>query len=289
MFKVLGKKIHDFLFGTKDKEKIETPTPIFSASTNLYNIFQTKETQQTEELEFPQDDPEFIKKCRADDENWGIINQVNTEKFERKLNFNDPLLIKVVNIEENQDSKIFISPKQLCQHFNLKPKQFYAWEKSENKLYNKKYKLEIISFPIDKEKYSIEKINYTKISDEEGKLDIHIIPKKGVQFIQTDFKVTPSGTFFDSGTRLAIRIKNLRKRKFISVAEKCPELIKEWDELNNGVSIDKVPHALKEKAFWICQHCGARYERRIDDRTRNPKPGCTKCIRRKNNNKNYEI
>lgn len=229
--------------------------------------------------EWPQDNPEFIKNsCYR--ENWGIIN--NFREIGEKYEFNQPLVLKVVNIEDLNDTHIFISPRQLSQHFSIKPKQFYAWESSEDKLFNGKYKMEIIPFPMDESKYIVEDIRMTKKSDSETNIDVKIIPKKGVEFIKVDFKVTPTGTEFSTGNKLQMRIENLRKKKFISIADNNPELIKEWDEINNGVSASKVPHALKENAFWNCQICGDKYEMRIDNRTRRSTPGCSKCAGKKN-------
>jgi hypothetical protein len=198
-----------------------------------------------------------------------------------KYGYDKPLVIKMTNIIDPNDVKIFISPKQFCETLNVKPKKLYACLDSESKIIDSKYKLEIISFPVDETKYATEDVQVTKVSDTEVQIDTKIIPKKGVKFIQTDFNVLPTGVEFSSGNKLQMRIKSMRKHKFVSIAEKCPELIKEWDELNNGVPADKVPHALKENAFWICQICGARYEMRIDNRTRRQSQGCKKCINKK--------
>lgn len=118
-------------------------------------------------------------------------------------------------------------------------------------------------------------------SEDVETIHVYVKPNCAVEFIDMNFKVLPTGTEFASDTKLANKVKNMRKRKFISIAEKTPELVKEWDELGNGISADKVPHALKAKAMWNCQFCGAKYERRIDNRTRRPEPGCTKCIIKK--------
>jgi len=238
-----------------------------------------KQEESKEEIEWLQDNPEFIKNS-FHEEMW-TIPQPHQKEAREKYGYDKPLVIKMTNMLNPNDFKIFVSVKQFCETLSVKPKKVYTSLETENKIFNSKYKLEIIPFPIDEERFTVKSINVTQVSDTEQKIDVNIIPIKATEFLNLDFKILPTGAEFSSGTHLEMRIKNMRKHKFISIADKCPQLVKEWDELNNGVPADKVPHALKESAFWICQLCGTRYERRIDNRTRRPEPCCTKCVTKK--------
>lgn len=258
---------------------METVIPIVNAVQEPATSTEIPEQKTPqEEFEWPQDKVDFINSfCR---ETW-TIPQPHQKDAREKYGYDKPLVIKVINMLNPGDFKIFISVKQLCETLSIKPKKVYSILESESRIFNSKYKLEIIPFPMDEEKFTVKSVNVTQVSDTEQKIDVNIIPKKAAEFLNLDFKVLPIETEFSSGTKLQMRVKNMRKHKFVSVADKCPQLVKEWDELNNGISADKVPHALKENAFWICQICGKHYERRIDNRTRRPEPGCTKCVSKK--------
>jgi len=192
--------------------------------------------------------------------------------------YNKPLVIKVTNLKDSRDIQIYISPKQFCEHFGVKPKQLYTCLNSKDKIINSNYKLEIIQFMESHPIYSVNlsevhSVDVTNSINEENNtnttvVNVKVFPKKGVEFINlTDMVITPTGVKFTE-----------EKRKFVSIAEKTPALVAEWDEIRNGVPASKVPHSIKKDAYWICQTCGTSYKRRVDNRTRRPEVGCTKCF-----------
>jgi len=68
-----------------------------------------------------------------------------------------------------------------------------------------------------------------------------------------------------------------------SLAEKNPELVKEWDyEFNGSLTPDKVKPGSDIKAGWICSICGKRYMATIGKRTGKNPTGCPECGIKKN-------
>ena len=67
------------------------------------------------------------------------------------------------------------------------------------------------------------------------------------------------------------------KRTFVSVAEKCPQLVGEWDsEANGDMTPENTPHASHKTVTWVCPDCGERYMAPVYWRTaRNSK--CPYC------------
>jgi len=104
-----------------------------------------------EEYEWPQDNPEFIKNSFYR-ETW-TIPQPHIKDAREKYGYDNPLVIKMVNMLDPKDFRIFVSPKQFCETLGVKPKKLYASLESESKVFNNKYKLEIISFPMAESKY----------------------------------------------------------------------------------------------------------------------------------------
>jgi len=100
-----------------------------------------------EDFEWPQDNSEF-KKTSVYQEIW-TVPQLHLKDGREKYGYDNPLVIKMVSIFDPKNFKIFVSPKQFCEILRVKPKKLYANLESENKIFNNKYKLEIISFPID--------------------------------------------------------------------------------------------------------------------------------------------
>jgi hypothetical protein len=290
-FKIIRKKFLELLFGKKEK----TPSTSFITTAITQNSPSISVSENTLELSLQNKEEYKVEPQKKDEVPKLTVKNIDKELLTingpphppsgfEKYGYNKPLIIKLTNIKNPDEVKIFISVKQICESLGIKPKKIYACLASKENIFNNKYKLEIISFPICGEINKIKIVDTYETNVEMGTtktIDIFIEPKKAIQFIDLDFKVLPTGMEFSSGTNLQMKIKNMRKHKFVSIADKTPNLIKEWDELNNGISADKVPHALKEKAFWICPLCGSRYERRIDNRTRRAESGCTKCIKKK--------
>ena len=73
--------------------------------------------------------------------------------------------------------------------------------------------------------------------------------------------------------------KTLRRKG--SLGNKFPELIKEWNFLNNEIDPYKVATKSRLKANWICGKCQHQWKSRIDHRTFS-KSGCPKCGIKKN-------
>lgn len=228
--------LSSLLFGKQKTpaEKTRTPfsVPTDSIAQAIVENKQASDEQMWEELE-------NNKNAVVYSETF-IIRPAYKPTLLEKYGYDTPMIIKMENLLDPKDKKMFVSPKDFCETLGIKPKKLYNVLESENKIFNGKYKLNIISFPID--------------------------------------NTSNAKTALDSETKLKIRVDNMKKRKFVSIKDKTPLLVKEWDEVTNGISADKVPHAIKENASWICPYCGVRYERRIDDRTRRPEPGCTKCF-----------
>ena len=205
-----------------------------------------------------------------------------------KYDYNKPMVVKVTNIKNPQDTQIFISAKQFCEHFGTKQKKLYICLNSKDKILNGNCKLEIIPFMESSKKTNfsvsdIESVKVKKVSSKNIAFDIKIKPKTGIQFIDLDFTVLPTGMEFNDKKNGSCPIitKNPftdKKRKFVSIAEKNPELVAEWDVLRNGVAASEVPCSIKKEAYWLCQKCGTSYKRRVDNRVRRPELGCTKCF-----------
>jgi hypothetical protein len=106
---------------------------------------------EEEEYEWPQDNPKFIKNSFYR-ESWSIP-QPHIKDAREKYGYDNPLVIKMVNMLDPKDFRIFVSPKQFCETLGVKPKKLYASLESESKVFNNKYKLEIISFPMAESKY----------------------------------------------------------------------------------------------------------------------------------------
>lgn len=198
----------------------------------------------------------------------------------KEYDYEKPMVIKVTNLKNLQDTQIFVNAKQLCEHFGIKRKKLYICLNSINKTLDGKYELEIIPF-MENHSLNLSETCYidtTTTSNEETKIDTTVInikikPKSPVKFIDLDFKVLPTGIEFNNKF-------TDKKRKFISVAEKAPSLIIEWDEARNGVAATEIPYSIKKEAYWLCPKCGASYKRRIDNRTRRHENGCSKCFKK---------
>ena len=285
-------KIWKFLFGkkesiliTEEKESLcETPTPEFSCIPNaeIHKIY-WKENQQPQRIKSIWEEAEEIEEMKKNNA-YPIIDKEtlfvpNKPKTFKKYGYDEPLVIKMINLTDSNDVKVFISVKDFCETLGEKPKKFYNTLNSESKNFNNKYKIEVCEHPFGER---IHQIKVDKISKNEYK--VYVKPIAPIKFIDVNFKISPTGFDFNLESELKKRVDNMKKRKFVSISEKAPQLIEEWDELLNGISADKVPHGIKEKAAWTCPLCGQSYTRRIDDRVRRAEPGCTKCYSKRNNN-----
>lgn len=61
-----------------------------------------------------------------------------------------------------------------------------------------------------------------------------------------------------------------------TLAEKCPELLKEWDYNKNHIDPYKIPVSSEEKVNWICERCGYSWKAQVVSRTKKG-TGCRKC------------
>lgn len=176
----------------------------------------------------------------------------------KEYDYDKPMVIKATNIKNSQDTQIFVSARQICEHFGMKQKKFYICLNSIDKLLDGKYELEIISFME----------NYKTPNPSNFK---YVIPKE----IEKDsFVTTPEDYFFSIPSNNFTK----KKRKFVSIEQKAPALVAEWDITRNGVAASEVPCSIKKEAYWLCPKCGHSYTRRVDNRVRRPEIGCTKCL-----------
>ena len=68
-----------------------------------------------------------------------------------------------------------------------------------------------------------------------------------------------------------------------SMAEKYPELVREWDyEANGDLTPDKVKPGTSIRIHWICSECGEKYKAPGYARTGKNRTGCPVCGIKKN-------
>lgn len=81
--------------------------------------------------------------------------------------------------------------------------------------------------------------------------------------------------------------EKIKARGKISLAEKCPELVKEWDYDKNDKGPEEYGYGSDKKVWWICKY-GHNHEMRISSRVKRGCPICNKShlinTRKKNSN-----
>lgn len=61
-----------------------------------------------------------------------------------------------------------------------------------------------------------------------------------------------------------------------SLFQRCPELIREYDNTKNGRDVGTLTHKASYKAWWICQDCGYNWQAPVYRRTNGS--GCPRCV-----------
>lgn len=142
--------------------------------------------------------------------------------------------------------------RQLCDEYGVRFIQI--WECIKDKVWE---------FSEKEIKYTVA---HTKNEDQLYKIIEYIVTLLGHQMCEIDFQKAID----DAHMAIHNRPEN-------SVAEKYPELLKEWDEsLNKGLQLDKFTSGSNQRIKWKCSKCGFIWDVSIKSRTVH-KTGCKCC------------
>lgn len=65
-----------------------------------------------------------------------------------------------------------------------------------------------------------------------------------------------------------------------TLAEKCPELVKEYHE-KNPISAEEIRASSGDLVLWCCSKCGHEWKARVSNRTGSSKTGCPECFKKR--------